>query len=92
MTKLAELKKKYMKDPEFRKEYEKADLEYSIIELLIRARTQAKMSQEELAKRMNTTQSAIARLEGGKVSPSIATLRRYAEATGSRLHVEITRM
>ena len=85
MTKLAELKKKYMKDPEFRKEYEKADLEYSIIELLIRARTQAKMSQEELAKRMNTTQSAIARLEGGKVSPSIATLRRYAEATGSRL-------
>jgi ribosome-binding protein aMBF1 (putative translation factor) len=92
MTKLAELKKKYMKDPEFRMEYEKADLEYSIIELLIRARTQAKMSQEELAKRMNTTQSAIARLEGGKVSPSIATLRRYAEATGSRLHVEITRM
>ena len=92
MTKLAELKKKYMKDPEFRKDYEKADLEYSIIELLIRARTQAKMSQEELAKRMNTTQSAIARLEGGKVSPSIATLRRYAEATGSRLHVEITRM
>ena len=92
MTKLAELKKKYMKDPEFRKEYDKADLEYSIIELLIRARTQAKMSQEELAKRMNTTQSAIARLEGGKVSPSIATLRRYAEATGSRLHVEITRM
>ncbi|WP_271892768.1 helix-turn-helix domain-containing protein [Candidatus Phyllobacterium onerii] len=92
MTKLAELKKKYMNDPEFRKEYDKADLEYSIIELLIRARTQAKMSQEELAKRMNTTQSAIARLEGGKVSPSIATLRRYAEATGSRLHVEITRM
>lgn len=92
MTKLAELKKKYMKDPEFCIEYEKADLEYSIIELLIRARTQAKMSQEELAKRMNTTQSAIARLEGGKVSPSIATLRRYAEATGSRLHVEITRM
>jgi predicted transcriptional regulator len=92
MTKLAELKKKYMNDPEFRKEYDKADLEYSIIELLIRARTQAKMSQEELAKRMNTTQSAIARLEGGKVSPSIATLRRYAEATGSRLHVEITRI
>ncbi|CAN7606217.1 helix-turn-helix domain-containing protein [Phyllobacterium sp. LjRoot231] len=92
MTKLAELKKKYMKDPEFRKEYEKADLEYSIIELLIRARTQANLSQAEVAKRMDTTQSAIARLEGGGVSPSIATLRRYAEATGSKLRVEITRM
>ena len=48
MTKLAELKKKYMNDPEFRKEYDKADLEYSIIELLIRARTQQKCHKKSL--------------------------------------------
>ncbi len=40
-----------------------------------------------LRARLGTTQSAVARLEGGRVSPSIATLRRYAEATGTRLTV-----
>ena len=45
----------------------------------------------ELARRLGTTQSAIARLEGGRVSPSFATLRRYAEATGTRLTVGLER-
>lgn len=90
MKTLEELKEKYMKDPEFRKAYKEADLEYTVIELLIRARVQAKLSQAEVAERMSTTQSAIARLEGGRVSPSIATLRRYAEATGYELRVDMT--
>jgi transcriptional regulator with XRE-family HTH domain len=80
-----------MRDPEFRKEYKKADQEYAIIEALIRARTKAKLSQTELAKRIGTTQSAVARLEGGGVSPSLATLHRYAEATGSKLEVSLVR-
>ena len=41
----------------------------------------------ELAEKIGTTQSAIARLEAGRVSPLIATLRRYAEATGHQLRV-----
>lgn len=89
MTKIAELKKRLMNNPEFQKEYEKADAEFALIEALVRARTAAKLSQAELAKRIGTTQSAIARLEGGGVSPSISTLRRYAEATGTKLHVEL---
>ncbi len=89
MTKTADLKKRWMKEPEFRKAYELADSEYAIIEALIRARTAAKLSQTALAKRLGTTQSAIARLEGGGVSPSLSTLRRYAEATGRRLHLEL---
>ena len=44
-----------------------------------------KDSAAELARRLGTTQSAIARLESGRVSPSFATLRRYAEATDARL-------
>nr|WP_281503003.1 helix-turn-helix transcriptional regulator [Ancylobacter crimeensis] len=56
---------------------------------MIRARMAAKLSQAELAMRLGTTQSAIARLEGGGVSPSLSTLRRYAEATGTKLHVEL---
>lgn len=89
MTKISKLKKRWMADPEFRKEYEKADEEFSIIEALIRARINAKLSQAELAKRIGTTQSAIARLEGGGVSPSLATLRRYAKATGTKMHIEL---
>ena len=89
MTKLSELKKRWMSDPEFRSEYEQADAEYEIIETLIRARNEAKLSQAELAKRIGTTQSAIARLESGSISPSLSTLRRYAAATGTRLHMEL---
>ena len=89
MTKVADLKKRWMNDPKFREEYERADEELAIIEALIRARTDAKLSQTELARRIGTTQSAIARLEGGGVSPSLSTLRRYAEATGTRLRLEL---
>lgn len=89
MTKITDLKKRLMDNPEFREEYEKADAEFAIIEALVRARSRAKLSQAELAKRIGTTQSAIARLEGGGVSPSLSTLRRYAEATGTRLQVDL---
>lgn len=87
MTKLRDLKEQLMKDPEFRKEYKRADAEYSLIEALINARTAANLTQTELAERLGTTQSAVARMEGGRVSPSIATIQRYAEATGTRLIV-----
>ncbi|GLU28305.1 helix-turn-helix transcriptional regulator [Brucella sp. NBRC 12950] len=89
MTKISDLKKRLMNDPEFQKEYEEADAEFALVEALLRARTKAKMSQADVAKRIGTTQSAIARLEGGKVSPSISTLRRYAEATGSKLQINL---
>ena len=76
-----------MQDPAFREEYARADEEYALVEALVRARAAANLTQAELARRIGTTQSAIARLEGGKVSPSFATLRRYARATGTRLTV-----
>ncbi len=89
MTGISDLKRKWMQDPEFRAEYEKADADYAVIEELIRARHDARLSQAELARRIGTTQSAIARLESGSISPSIATLKRYAAATGTRLHLEL---
>ena len=88
MTKLTELKARFMEDPAFREEYARIDGGYALIEALVRARTAAKLTQAELASRLGTTQSAVARLEGGRVSPSFATLRRYAEATGTRLTVD----
>jgi DNA-binding XRE family transcriptional regulator len=89
MTKIADLKKRLMENPEFLQEYEKADAEFRLVEALVNARTRANLSQAELARRVGTTQSAIARLEGGGVSPSVATLRRYAEATGMRLEINL---
>ena len=89
MTKIADLKKRLMGNPEFRQEYEKADAEFQLVEALVSARTKANLSQAEVARRVGTTQSAIARLEGGGVTPSLSTLRRYAEATGMRLEINL---
>ena len=91
MTKLKNLKKRLMEDPEFREEYARVDEEFALIEALVRARSAAKLTQAELARLLGTTQSAIARLEGGRVSPSLKTLRRYAEATGTKLTVGLVR-
>ena len=76
-----------MEDPEFREKYVRVDEEYALIEALVRARAAAKLTQTELARCLGPTRSAVARLEGGRVSPSFATLRSYAEATGTRLIV-----
>lgn len=89
MTKIAELKKRLLANPAFEEEYRKADAEFALIETLVQARTAAKLSQAELARKIGTTQSAIARLEGGGVSPSISTLLRYAEATGTKLEIAL---
>ena len=91
ITKLKDLKKRFMEEPAFREEYARVDEEDALVEALVCARTAAKLTQAELARRLGTTQSAVARLEGGRVSPSFATLRRYAAATGTRLTVGLVR-
>ncbi|MGH8585945.1 MAG: helix-turn-helix domain-containing protein [Gammaproteobacteria bacterium] len=52
---------------------------------MIEARSRAGLTQDELAKRMGTTQPVVARLESGRIRPSTRTLERLARATGSRL-------
>lgn len=83
MIKFSTLHKKWMKDPEYRKEYDALEEEFALIE----ARARAGLSQAELAKRMKTTQSVIARLESGRTKPSTRTLQRFAAATGHRLKI-----
>lgn len=65
--------------------------EFAALAELLRARTRAGLTQTELAERMHTTQSTIARLESGRSMPSMRTLARYAEATGSRAVVRLER-
>ena len=87
MTKISDLHKKWMKDPEYRKEYDALEEEFALMLAVAKARARAGLSQAELAKRMRTTQSAVARLESGRGLPSTRTLARFAKATGHRLKV-----
>lgn len=84
MNNLAQLKTRLLTDPETRAEYDAQRPEFAIARELIGARVRAGLTQEQVALRMHTTQSTIARLESGRALPSMRTLARYAEATGSR--------
>ena len=87
MTKMRDLHKKWMRDPEYRREYDALEEEFALILEVAKARQRAGLSQAELAKRMKTTQSTIARLESGRGLPSTRTLGRFAKATGHRLNI-----
>lgn len=87
MTKIKELHKKWLKDPEYRREYDALEDEYALAAEVAQARIRSGLSQTELARRMKTTQSTIARLESGRGKPSTRTLHRFAEATGHRLKI-----
>jgi ribosome-binding protein aMBF1 (putative translation factor) len=74
----------------FTEAYESLELEYEVVKQLLRARTQAGLTQDAVAERMGTTKSAVSRLESaGKHTPSLSTLKRYAEAVGCELQVKL---
>jgi ribosome-binding protein aMBF1 (putative translation factor) len=87
MTRVRDLHAEWMRDDGYRAEYERLGPEFDLARALIEARVRAGLTQADLARRMNTTQSAVARLEGGRVRPSTKTLERFAEATGTRLRI-----
>ena len=87
MTRLSDLHKKWMEDPEYRAEYYALKPTFELTMHLIEARLNAGLTQDQIAERMDTTQSAVARLEGWSSNPSVNTLRKYADATGTRLRI-----
>jgi transcriptional regulator with XRE-family HTH domain len=76
-----------------RREYDALAEEFELLDEILKARAAAGLTQAEMAARIGTTQSVVARLESdiGKHSPSIATLKRYASALGYRLQVRLVR-
>lgn len=84
MKTLKTLKRELLANPEVQAAYEAQVDEFSIVRELIAARMRAGLTQSQIAERMGTTQSVIARLEGGKRAPSIGTVQRYAEAAGCK--------
>lgn len=87
MTSVHHLHRRWSKRPKYAAAYKALQNEFEVAQALIEARTRAGLSQTELAKRMKTSQSYVARLEGGSVRPSSAALERFAKATGSYLRI-----
>ena len=85
MARISDLHRKWMKEPKYRKAYDALEEEFVLASAVIDARNRAGLTQQELARKMGTTQPVVARLESGRTRPSMRTLERLAEATGSRL-------
>lgn len=79
------IQREWMKDPEFRREYEKLEPEFQIARALIDARIKKNMTQAEIAKKAGTKQPVISRLEGAQGSPSLSLIKRIAQALDVRL-------
>jgi DNA-binding transcriptional regulator YiaG len=80
-------KRKALKNPSIRAEYEKLAPEFAVARTLIAARMSAKLTQGEVARRMGTSQSAVARMESGRALPSTSSLVKYAGAVGRKLTI-----
>jgi transcriptional regulator with XRE-family HTH domain len=88
-----QLRAKALGNPEVKAEYDKLSDEYALLDEFLKARAAQGLTQAQVAQKIGTTQSAVARMESGsgKHSPSLATLSRYAEALGCKLEVKLVR-
>ena len=87
--------KKYASDPEFKVAYDALEDEFAALAALLEARSEAGLTQAEVASRMGVSQPVLARIESslGKNdhSPSLHSLRRYAKACGMKLVIQMVK-
>lgn len=88
-----QLRAKALGNAEVKAEFEALSDEYALLDEFLKARAAQGLTQAQVAEKIGTTQSAVARMESGsgKHSPSLATLSRYAEALGCKLEVKLVR-
>lgn len=84
-----EVKKDLLKNQRVAAEYARLHPRYKLISQLIEARRKRGFTQEDLARKIGTKQSAIARVESGSANPTIEFLEKLASALGSRLIVQV---
>lgn len=89
MEKWKDFKKQLMKDPDVRNEYDALHPQHELAAQIIEARLKKGLSQSQLAEKIGTKQSAIARLESGEYNPSVGFLERVATATDTRLKIQL---
>jgi DNA-binding XRE family transcriptional regulator len=80
--------KEQMKNPTFKKEWDKSEMEYQLMMMILKARSEQKLTQSELAQRTGIRQSNISRIEKGQAMPSIATLCKIAHGLGKKLEIK----
>lgn len=89
MRKWEDLEKELLADPAVKREFDKLAPRYALISQVIAARIKKGITQKDLAEKMGTKQSAIARLESGNSNPSISFLEKLARVLGYKLTVKI---
>ena len=92
MSKWEDLEKELLSDPATKKEFDKLAPRYAVISEFIKARIKNKLTQSQVAKKVGTKQSAIARLESGNVNPSLEFLQRIAQVMGYKLTVHLSKI
>lgn len=85
---LDKLLNKYMQNPEFKKEYEVLQPEYDMMQAVIDARKESKLTQKQLAEKTGIHQSDISKLENGNSNPTIANLKKLADGMNMTLKIE----
>lgn len=90
MKTYSQFKKEILKNRKIRLAYEALGPEFEIIAALIKRRLEKGFTQRELAKRLGTKQSAIARLESGTYNPSLDFLKKVTEALDARLKITVS--
>ncbi|NPD69772.1 helix-turn-helix transcriptional regulator (plasmid) [Lichenicola cladoniae] len=89
MTSLAKLRQKLLTDPEVKAEYDRLGPIFAVVGEMIEARQAAGLTQAEIAARMGTTQSVVARLETARHMPTFDLVARYAAAIDRRLDIRL---
>ncbi len=90
MSKWKDLEKELLSDTVTKKEFDRLAPRYAVVSQLIGARIKSKMTQQDVAKKVGTKQSAIARLESGSVNPSLEFLQKIAQVMGYKLTVRLS--
>ena len=90
---LKQFKARALARTDVKKAYDELAEEFAFLDEVLKARSESGLTQAEVAARVGTTQSAIARLESAesKHSPSIATLQKYAKALGYKVEVRLVK-
>lgn len=89
MSKLDDLHRKWMKDPEYQTAFNEMKPEFELARSLIQARVEAGLTQKQVAAKMKTPLTAVARLESGRGKPSTTSLERYASVVGKRVKISL---
>ena len=87
------LRNRALARPDVKAEFERLSPEFAFLDQILTARKAAGLTQAEIARRIGTTQSAVARLESVSVKhfPSLATLHKYATAVGCRVEIKLVK-